>query len=480
MKDTADIINGEKIKSSFFWKIMENGGSQGIQFIVSIILARLLSPAEYDVLAIMLIFTGIANVLVQNGFATALIQKKNADGLDFSSVFYFNLFLSIFAYMAIYLLAPYIAGFYSNPDIKPMLRIIGVIIFFGSVISVQNAYISKKLEFKALFISTFISAVISGAVSIYLAYKNYGVWALVWQQISYYIILCALLFINISWKPEKKFDVLRLSSMFKFGWKILAASLIDNIFTNMHGLAIGRVYDRGTLGNFNRGEQFPKIVVLNLSAALQSVLLPVMSHSQEDKEHIKELLKSSVMLGTYIFMPMMAGMAASADNIVLFLLGRQWTGSIQFLRLMCAAYVFWPVHIANLQAINALGRSDIFLRLEIIKKAAGIIVLIIGLRYNAVIFVAFKVLADFISMFINAAPNKKIFDYGIKNQCLDLLPNIITALIMGAAVYAAGRAADCLPALKLLVQLLVGITVYGALSAVSKNKSFYRLLRLIK
>ena len=151
MKDTADIINGEKIKSSFFWKIMENGGSQGIQFIVSIILARLLSPAEYDVLAIMLIFTGIANVLVQNGFATALIQKKNADGLDFSSVFYFNLFLSIFAYIAIYLLAPYIAGFYSNPDIKPMLRIIGVIIFFGSVISVQNAYISKKLYFCSNF-----------------------------------------------------------------------------------------------------------------------------------------------------------------------------------------------------------------------------------------------------------------------------------------------------------------------------------------
>lgn len=479
MENKTEKISTNKIKSGFFWKIMENGGSQGVQFAVSIILARLLSPVEYDVLAIMLIFTGIANVLVQNGFATALIQKKHADSLDFSSVFYFNIFLSALAYAVIYFASPYIAGFYSNSDIKSMLRVMGIIIFFGAVISVQNAYVSKKLEFKALFISTFISAALSGLISIYLAYKNYGVWALVYQQISYYAILCAVLFINISWKPGYEFDFSRLLSMSGFGSKILAAALIDNIFTNMHSLVMGRVYDRGTLGNFNRGEQFPKIIVLNLSGALQSVLLPVMSRSQEDREHIKELLKYSVMLGSYIFMPMMAGMAACADNIVLFLLGKQWFKAVVFLRLMCAAYVFWPVHIANLQAVNALGRSDIFLSLEIIKKTVGIIVLIIGLKYNAVIFVAFKVLADFISIFINSAPNKRIFNYGISKQWADMLPGIIITFIMGFCVYAIGNVLKFEPGIKLLIQVLSGALIYIVLSAATQNKSFKLLCKLI-
>lgn len=468
-------INGNKIAQGFFWKIMENGGAQGVQFIVSVMLARMLSPKEYDVLAIMLIFTGIANVFVQNGFATALVQKKAADETDFSSVFFFNILIALFVYIILFFTAIPLAVFYNNPDILPLLRVLSVIVFFGAVISVQNAYISKHLEFRSLFIASLIASVLSGTVSIYMAGKGRGVWALVWQQIIYYISLCLILFSAISWKPTWVFDIRRLKAMFDFGWKILVSAVLDNIFTNMHGLVIGKIYDRGTLGNFTRGEQFPKIIVGNMGATIQSVLLPVMAEYQDDRERVKIILKDSVIIGSYLLFPAMAGMVAVADKLILLLLGMKWEGAIPFLRLMCLAYMFWPLHISNLQALNALGRSDIFLKLEIIKKLLSVLVLILGIRYNAMIFIAFKVLADYICVFINAFPNRRLLGYGIFRQLADIIRSLLSAFVMGTAVYIAGR---FVPAgwTGLCLQILLGSALYLLLGLVSKDPG----LRLLK
>lgn len=465
-----------KVLNGLFWKVMENGGSQGIQFLVSVILARLLSPEEYGVVAIITIFITIANVLVQNGFSTALIQKQNVDDADFSSVFFFNLITSAVIYVCLFAGAPWIAAFYHNEEMTAVIRVLSIILFPGGVTSIQNAYISRKLEFKGLFLATLGAAVVSGGVSIAMAFGGMGVWALAWQQITYYFSLMIILFVTVSWRPKLLFAFDRIRVMFSFGWKLLCASLIDTIFNNLHGLIMGKIYNEEVLGYYNRGDQFPKLIVNNLSAAIQSVMLPVLAASQNDLARVKSMLRRSIVTSSYLVLPMMAGMIAVADSLVLALLGEKWMFCVPFLRIMCVAYSFWPIHIANLQALNAVGRSDIFLKLEVIKKAVGLAVLVIGIRYSAIVLVALKAVADFICTFINAWPNKKLLNYSIGEQWIDILPSIVVSCLMGILVYlvqhviAAGW-------LCLFVQIVAGIVVYAGLSWLFRLESFEYLKR---
>ena len=450
---TAKVLNG------LFWKLMENGGAQGVQFLVSIILARLLSPEEYGVVGVILIFVTIANVLVQNGFSTALIQKRKVDDTDFSSVFFFNMAVSAVIYLVLYLSAPGIAYFYNNQEMTALVRVLAVVLFPGGVISIQNAYVSRNMEFKGLFISSFAASMISGAISIFLAYRGLGVWALVWQQIAYYFFYMLILFMSISWKPRLLFSILRIKTMFAFGWKLLCASLLDTVYNNIYGLVIGRIYNESMLGNYNRGEQFPKLIVSNLGAAIQSVMLPVLSASQDEPERVKSMLRRAITVSSYLVLPMMAGLIAVARPMVLLLLGEKWLACVPFLQIMCVAYSFWPIHIANLQALNAMGRSDIFLKLEIVKKMVGLAVLAVGIRYNPLVLVALKAAADFLCTFINAWPNKRLLNYSIIEQWKDIIPSVAVSILMAAAVMAAGK---FVPGgwLGLGMQILFGAVVY--------------------
>ena len=468
-----------KIVSSLFWKLLENGGSQGVQFIVSIVLARLLTPDEYRSIALITIFITIANVLVQSGFATALIQKKDTDILDYSSVFILSIFTSLIVYIVLFIFSPTVANIYQKAELEEVLKVMGIIVFPGAVISIQNAYIAKKMEFNKLFIATFIAAIISGVISIFLAMKDFKVWALVSQQIIYYFVLMIILFILVDWFPKKVMDFKRVEKLFSFGWKVLVASLIDTIFSNMQGLVMGKIYENDTLGNFNRGEQFPKIIVLNISSAIQSVMLPVTSAIQDNKEKVKIMLRNSVMISSYLVFPMMFGMIAVGENLILLLLGEKWSGAVIFLRLMCIAYSFWPIHIANLQAINSIGRSDLFLGLEFVKKILGVVVLVIGIQYGAVVLIALKAFSDFLCTFINAAPNKKLLNYSIFDQWKDIIWSMIISAIMGVIVFFIGK---CLGnGLKtLLVQLLSGIIVYLVLSYITRNESFGMIMEIVR
>lgn len=454
-----------KVLNGLFWKLMENGGAQGVQFLVSIILARLLSPEEYGVVGVILIFVTIANVLVQNGFSTALIQKRKVDDTDFSSVFFFNMAASAVIYLVLFLAAPGIASFYSNQEMTALVRVLAVVLFPGGVISIQNAYVSRNMEFKGLFISSFAASMISGAISIFLAYRGLGVWALVWQQIAYYFFYMLILFMSISWKPRLMFSVLRIKTMFAFGWKLLCASLLDTVYNNIYGLVIGRIYNESMLGNYNRGEQFPKLIVSNLGAAIQSVMLPVLSASQDEPERVKSMLRKAITVSSYLVLPMMAGLIAVARPMVLLLLGEKWLPCVPFLQIMCVAYSFWPIHIANLQALNAMGRSDIFLKLEVVKKIVGLAVLMVGIRYNPLVLVALKAAADFLCTFINAWPNKRLLNYSILEQWKDIIPSVAVSILMAAAVMAAGR---YVPAgwLGLGMQILFGAAVYMLASCV--------------
>lgn len=470
-----------KVADGLFWKILENGGSQGIQFVITILLARLLTPAEYGVVGIIMIFIIIANVFVQSGFSTALIQKIQADETDFSSVCYFELAAAVVVYGLLYLAAPSIARFYQIPVLEPIVRVLGIVLFPGVVISVQSAYVSRNMEFKGLFFSTLAASLVSGAVSIGMAYAGFGVWAMVGQQISYYFSLMAVLFVTVTWRPRRCFQFSRVQGMFSFGWKILCASLLDTVFNNLYGLLIGKIYNEEMLGSYTRGEQFPKLIATNLGSAIQAVLLPAFAANQEDKALVRDMVRRAIRLSSFAVIPMLLGLFAVADTLVLALLGEQWMVCVPFLRIMCISYCFWPIHITNLQAVNAVGRSDIFLKLEIIKKGLSVVALIVGMQFNVFVMVCIKAFQDFLCTFVNAAPNKKLLDYSIAHQWMDVMPSAGLSAVMCIAVMAAGAwLTDISVWLKLAVQIVCGVLVYTGLAAAFKMESFCFLVNLVK
>lgn len=477
--DLSETEIKSKVLKGLFWKILENGGAQGIQFVIAIILARLLSPAEYGLVSIIMIFITIANVVVQNGFSTALVQKKHSDDTDFSSVFYFSLAIAAVMYAALYASAPSIAGFYHNDVLVPIVRVLAVVLFPGAVISVQTAYVSRKMEFKGLFKATMVAVVISGAASILMALRGMGVWAMVGQQIAYYLALMTTLFMTVSWKPRLVFAMGRISAMFSFGWKLLLAALLDTLFNNLYGLIMGKIYNEELLGAYNRGDQFPKLIVNNLGAAIQAVLLPAFSSRQGDVAQVRSMVRRAIRTSSFLVLPMLFGLFAVADTMVLALLAEKWMICVPYLRIMCIAYSFWPIHITNLQAINAVGRSDIFLKLEVIKKTIGILGLVIGAWFGPLILVSIKAVIDFLCTFINAWPNKKLLGYSISSQWMDIMPSMALSVGMCAAVYALGSVLPGGPWMKLVLQIGAGAVLYGGGAWVFKMESFTYLLRMV-
>lgn len=473
----ADAEMKQKVVKGLFWKVLENGGAQGVQFVIAILLARLLTPSEYGVVGIIMIFITIANVFVQNGFSTALIQKKQADQVDFSSVCWFELALALGLYGVLWLAAGPIAEFYEIPVLKPIVRVLAFVLFPGAVISVQTAYVSRNLEFKGLFLSTLAASLVSGAISIWMAYSGWGVWAMVGQQLSYYLALMGALFAAVSWKPRLCLSMRQIGEMFSFGWKLLCASLLDTIFNNLYGLLIGKIYNEELLGSYNRGEQFPKLIASNLGAAIQAVLLPAFSAKQEDLAQVRQMVRRAVRLSSFVVLPMLMGLFGVADTLVLALLGEDWLICVPFLRIMCVSYCFWPIHITNLQAINALGRSDVFLKLEIVKKILSLGALLAGMRYSVYVMVGLKAFQDFLCTFVNAAPNRKLLKYGIFHQWIDVMPPAALSAVMCAAVMAAGGFMGEISVwLKLILQIFWGTAVYVLLAWAFRLESF-RYLR---
>lgn len=462
-----------------FWKILENGGAQGIQFVIAIILARLLGPAEYGLVSIIMIFITIANVVVQNGFSTALVQKKHSDDRDFSSVFYFSLVIAAVVYAVLYLSAPAIAVFYHNDVLVPIVRVLAVVLFPGAVISVQTAYVSRRMEFKGLFKATMVAVIISGAASVAMACKGMGVWAMVGQQIAYYLALMITLFLTVSWRPRLVFAIRRIGAMLSFGWKLLLAALLDTLFNNLYGLIMGKIYNEELLGAYNRGDQFPKLIVNNLGTAIQAVLLPAFSSKQGDIAQVRSMVRRAVRISSFLVLPMLLGLFAVADTMVLALLGEKWMICVPYLRIMCIAYSFWPIHITNLQAINAVGRSDIFLKLEVIKKSVGILGLVIGIQFGPLVLVSIKAVIDFFCTFINAWPNKKLLGYSIGSQWMDIMPSMGLSVLMCIVVYLLQFVLPGGPWAKLFLQIGAGAVVYGGAAWAFKMESFTYLAGMV-
>lgn len=454
-----------RIITSLIYKFIERCGYQAIAFVIQVILARILDPTEYGVLAILMIFISISQVLVQSGLNTALIQSKETDERDFTSVFYLSLGIAVILYGILWFYAPAIAKFYAMPEVCGALRVMALILIPGAFNSVQNAIIAREMKFKLLMYGTLGAVVISGVVGIGMAYMGYGVWALVAQQLVNQMTICAILWFVIKWRPKRCAPRIRVKVLFGFGWKLLLSGLLDTVYSNLSGLVIGKKYASDMLGYCNRGKQFPDVIVSNINGSLQTVMLPVLSSKQDDKERVKALMRRFISVGSFIVMPLIVGLAAMAKPLVSMLLTDKWLPCVPFLQIYCITYAFYPMQTANLQAINAQGRSDIFLKLEIIKKAYGIAVLAIAVFcFNSVIAIAFSgTVATLISCFVNAYPNKRLLQYGYIEQAKDILPSLGLSILMGVVVYAV-QYLNLSNALTLALQILLGMAFYAGMS----------------
>lgn len=477
--DDNKTITKKTVISSLIWKFLERGGVQGVQFVLSIILARLVTPSDYGVIALLLVFTQIANVFVQSGFNTALIQKKDSDELDFSSVFYLSLFVAGILYTILFFIAPFVAKFYKSEALCTFLRVISLTLFFGAVNSVQNAYVSKTMQFKRFFFSSMGAVIISGIVGIILAYKSFGPWALVAQQLTNVGTTCLILWFTVKWRPKLIFSFQRLKTLFSFGWKLLCSGLLDTVFRNIYSLVIGRIYDSDTLGVYNRGHHFPQIIAVNVDGAIQSVMLPTLSAHNDSVEDVKRITRRSISTSAFILMPCMFGLAAVAKPLVTLLLTEKWLPCVPFLQLACISYALYPIHTANLTGINAMGRSDIFLKLEIIKKFVTIINLLITIPLGIYAMAIGQVVSTFIATFINSYPNKKLMNYSFLEQWKDLLPSFVISIAMGVIVWSLGFI-NIPNVLLITIQIITGVVVYIFLNKIFKIDAYSYFIKTIK
>ncbi|WP_341322792.1 lipopolysaccharide biosynthesis protein [Solibacillus sp. FSL H8-0523] len=468
-----------KVLSSLLWKLTERLGVQGIQFIVMIVLARFLLPDDFGLIVLVMVFISMAGIITQGGFNLALIQKKKVEEIDFSSVFYLNLFIALILYILLFFTAPYIASFFEQPQLKFILRILAITLFFNSLSAIQNTIISREFQFKKLFTSTLTASIIAGIVGIAMAYTNYGIWALVGFQLTNQFLVTIILWFTINWRPKFLFSFKRIKRLFSFGWKLLVSSLIDAIDLNIRILLIGKLFNPAILGFYNRGEQFPNLLVNNINGAIQAVMFPTLSSHQDDRNRVKEILRRAIVTSSFIIFPMMVGLAVVAEPLVKLLLTEKWLPAVPFIQIFCAGYALWPIHTANLQAINALGRSDIFLKLEIIKKLLGVFFLIVSIPFGVYAVALSIVVGGVIASFINAYPNSQLLNYSIREQWNDVIPSFLLSIVMGAVIYTI-HWIQMSAMLTLLAQVFVGVFIYIGLAALFRLECFSYLVVTLK
>ena len=467
------------IVKSFFWKLLERLSAQLIQFVVTIVLARLLLPSEYGIIALITVFLALCNVIVDGGLNTALIQKKDADNVDFSTIFFFSIVLSIAMYMLMFVCAPLIASFYKQPDLVPIIKVLSLSLPFYAINSIQSAYVAKHMLFKRLFYSSLGAIIVSGTIGIYMAYKGFGVWALVVQSISSQIVTAIIMWYTIKWRPLFVFSVNRFQVLFNYGWRIFGANFITALFVNARKLAIGKFYTPSSLACYEKGGHLPSIVVDNIFTSIQTILLPTLSESQDNRPQVKSMMRRSTKLSCFLIYPIIVLMIVSAKPLVLLLLTDSWIGAVPFVQILCVSYFFRPITISNWEAIKALGYSDITLKLEVVKKIVDIFILIITAFIGVYAIAIGQVVFNMICIFINLAPNQKLLNYGIREQLVDAIPTLLIAFTAGFVVYWF----QFLPIHNLwiiVLQFILGGFLYIGFSILIKEESYLYIKQIIK
>ncbi len=469
----------QKIFSNFIWRFAERCGAQAVKLIVELVLARFLLPDDYGTIALVTVFITILNVFVDSGLGDALIQKKNADDLDFSSVFYFNLIWCFILYLLLFAFAPVISIFYGIPELTVIVRVLGITVLISGLKNVQQAFVSRNMLFKKFFFATLGGTFGAAILGITMAYFGFGVWALVAQQLFNTAMDTLILWITVKWRPKKVFSVQRLKVLFNYGWKLLASGLLETIYNNIRSLVTGKLYTASDLAFYNQGDKLPNIIVGNINNSIDSVLLPVMSNEQDNVEQIKEITRKSIKISTYVMAPLMMGLAVTADTLIVLILTEKWLPCVFFLKIFCVTYMFQPIHTANLNAIKALGRSDLFLKLEVWKKVVGLILLCSTMWISVEAMAYSSFVSGILAQIINSWPNKKLLNYSYLEQLKDIIPSILLAVFMGVCIYPISLL-HLNHILLLTIQIVLGASIYIVGSIIVKIDSFQYLWGIVK
>ena len=474
-------VSRKQAFSNFGWKLAEQMGAQLVSFIVAIVLARLLMPEDYVCVSVIAILSTFCAVFIDGGLSKSLIQKKNADIVDFSTVLYVSIGLAALVYCILFISAPFIAGLYKNELLVPVIRVYSIVLFVGAFNTVQSAYISKHLQFKKYFMATIIGTIVSAVVGIWMAYSGYGPWALVAQQMINPIIDTIILYVTSSFRPKLCFSFSKLKELWSFGIRVLGTSLVDMLYDNIRPLIVGIKFNSADLAFYQKGRSYPDIINSTLNSTLASVLFPVMATVQEDLSQVKVITKKYIRTASYMLFPVLLGLAAIAPNLIVWMITDKWIKAIPYMQIFCVNYMFQLLQSGNLQAINAVGRSDIVFKLAIVKKSINFILLFIFIIFanSPLLLAGLGILTSLIAYIINISANRKILQYGFWEQLGDIVPNLLSAILMAVIVYLIGKInAPLLP--MICLQIVVGGVIYVAISIVTHNPTLSYCIDTIK
>lgn len=469
----------EKTVKGVFWSSIDRFSSQGIQFIFSILIARMLLPSDYGVIAMLGIFLAVSQSFIDSGFGTALVQKIDRTETDFSTVFYFNILVACFFYGLLWIISPYIASFYDIPLLESVTKAVALTLIFNALGGIQNAKLTIAIDFKTRAKISLMCTISTGIIGLIMAYKGYGVWALVTQNIANSILNATLLWLFVRWIPQRTFSMQSFRQLFGFGSKLLASGLLDTIYNNIYPLVIGKFFSASTLGVYSRASSLAQYPSSNLTSVLQSVTFPVLSSIQNDEERLGNAYRRLLRMSVFIIFPLMIGLSAVADPFIRLVLTDKWEGAIYLLQIVCFSMIWYPVHAINLNLLQVKGRSDYFLKLEIIKKIIGVSMLCITVPIGIVAMCYGSICTSIICLGVNTHYTWKLIGYGFKRQMREMLPTLLHALVMGAIAW---TAVQLLPTIEsqLIGGILSGATYYIIGAWLLKFKELQEVVSLIK
>lgn len=469
---------GIKAKKGFVWNTAERVLSAVINFLFTIILARLLSPEDYGIIAMPTLFISLAQVLVDSGFANALIRKPDLTEKDLSTAFYFNIFAGVVCYIVLFIASPLIALFFNTPLLSHLLKITALVVIINSFGVVQQALMTKKMDFKRQTIIFVVSTLVSGIIGVLMAYRGYGVWSLVVQQILTYLIRVVLLWVYGGWIPQIVWSKDSFHYLWNFGSKVIAICFLDTIYNNIYAFVIGKKYYANDLGNYTRAQQFADLPVNNLNSILAKVTLPLLSEIQDDNLRLHDIYLRLIKMTSIIIIPLMLGLAAIANPLILSLLGEEWIGCVLLFQILCVARIWTPFSAINVNLLQVKGRTDLQLKLEIVKKTIITVVLIATMKFGvAAILIGFAFCTP-IAFFINVYYTKKIIGVSFLKQIQAIIPSLVISLVMAAAILITNVFIENIY-IQLVVDFVIAIVIYFGLTYLVEKETVKEIKKTI-
>ena len=476
----ADQNLRKKTVAGLVWNTVENFAGIGIQFVVGVVLARLLSPSEFGIIGLLSVFLAISEAFVTAGFGSALIRKPDRTEADNATVFYFNIVVSVFFYALLFVSAPWIADFYDHPILIPITRVIGLNLITGAFCVVPNALLSARIDFKTSAKVSLTAGILGGIVGIVLAYLGYGVWALVFQMVVNSAVRALLLMILAKWKPMGKFSRKSFDELFSYGSKLLASGILNALYSNLYAIIIGKLFSPATLGLYTRASAFSNLPSSNLTNVLQRVTFPVLSTIQNEDETLATIYRKLLKMSAYVIFPIMMFLFGISDPFIRFLLTDKWEGCIILLQLLCFGMMWYPIHAINLNLLQVKGRSDLFLKLEIFKKVIGTIIVFVSAFWGVIGLCAGGILSSLISLVINTYYTGKMINIGFITQMIDVTPIFLTSVVGGCIVLGITFLPIPYHFVTLVICTLVYAVFYLAVSKLFHKNELKEVIRTIK